>query len=355
MRDAGLKPNEINRILLVGGSTRMPAVQKLITDMFHQDPFKGINPDEVVAQGAAIQAGIVSGDVRDLVLIDVTPLSLGIETQGGVFTKLIPRNTAIPTSHSQLFTTAIDDQSAVDIHVLQGERDFARDNKTLGKFQLAGIPASPRGVPRIEVTFDIDVNGIVHVSARDLATENVQEVTITASSGLSRSEVDKMVEEADRYRQADAKRRDEQEIRNKAEQTVYTAKKLTEDARPYVNPALLAEVSDNAAVLQGAFNNYDMPGTRSAMDKLDKSVFSLSRALSDAKNVVVQPQPAPQPAPAAAPFVSAPVGGPAESAPMGAPIESATIPMGDPHLLDEEDEEYDADEDEVLHEDFTDV
>ena len=162
--------------------------------MFNQDPFKGINPDEVVAQGAAIQAGMVSGDVRDLVLIDVTPLSLGIETQGGVFTRLIDRNTAIPTAHSQLFTTAIDEQSAVDIHVLQGERDFARDNKTLGKFQLMGIPPAPRGVPRIEVTFEIDVNGIGHVSAKDLTTDNVQKVTITSSSGLSRSDVTQMVE-----------------------------------------------------------------------------------------------------------------------------------------------------------------
>ncbi len=284
LRDAGLRAADIKRILLVGGSTRMPAVQQLIRKTFNQDPFKGINPDEVVAQGASIQAGIVGGDIRDLVLIDVTPLSLGIETQGGVFTRLIERNTAIPTSHSQLFTTAIDDQNAVDIHVLQGERDFARDNKTLGKFQLTGIPPSPRGVPRIEVTFDIDVNGIVHVSARDLATDNVQKVTITASSGLSRSEVTKMVEEADRYRQADNKRREEQEVRNKAEQTVYTAKKLIEDANGFVGPPLTSDVSEAAAILQSALNNFDMPGTKSGMDQLDRAVFALSQALFDAKS-----------------------------------------------------------------------
>jgi len=232
-----------------------------------------------------VQAGIVGGDVRDLVLIDVTPLSLGIETQGGVFTRLIERNTAIPTSHSQLFTTAIDDQNAVDIHVLQGERDFAKDNKTLGKFQLAGIPPASRGVPRIEVTFDIDVNGIVHVSARDLATDNIQKVTITASSGLSRSEVTKMVEEAERYRQADAKRREDQETRNKAEQTVYTAKKLLEDARGVVDDILVSNVSESAAVVQSALNNFDMPGAKAGMELLDKSIFACSAALYQSKGL----------------------------------------------------------------------
>jgi len=295
LSDARMKVTDINRILLVGGSTRMPAVQALIRSMFNQEPYKGINPDEVVAQGAALQAGIIGGDVRDLVLIDVTPLSLGIETQGGVFTSLIERNTAIPTSHSQLFTTAIDDQNAVDIHVLQGERDFARDNKTLGRFQLVGIPPAQRGIPRIEVTFDIDVNGIVNVSARDLATDNVQKVTITASSGLSRSEVTKMVEEADRYRQADTKRREETEIRNKAEQTVYTAKKLIEDTGNLITGSLVTDVSEAAAVLQSALNNYDMPGTRKTMQALDSAVFALSQALYDAKATAAnQSQPLPQ-------------------------------------------------------------
>ncbi|MDR3709407.1 MAG: molecular chaperone DnaK [Capsulimonadaceae bacterium] len=335
LSDANLKSTDIKRILLVGGSTRMPAVQALIRQKFNQDPFKGINPDEVVAQGAALQAGIVSGDVRDLVLIDVTPLSLGIETQGGVFTRLIDRNTAIPTSHSQLFTTAIDDQNAVDIHVLQGERDFARDNKTLGKFQLSGIPEAPRGMPRIEVTFDIDVNGIVHVSARDLATDNVQKVTITASSGLSRAEVSKMVEEAERYRQADAKRRDEQEIRNKAEQVVYSAKKLIEDAKDYVRGPLVTDVSEAAAVLQNALNNFDMPGTQQGMDQLDKAVFALSQALSEARN-------SPRPAPAAEP-------GNAVAAPAVEAVEE------EPVAEEAESDEFILDTDGPTTEDFTDV
>jgi molecular chaperone DnaK len=217
------------------------------------------------------------------VLIDVTPLSLGIETQGGVFTRLIERNTAIPTSHSQLFTTAIDEQGAVDIHVLQGERDFAKDNKTLGKFQLVGIPPSPRGVPRIEVTFDIDVNGIVHVSARDLATDNVQKVTITASSGLSRTEVSQMVEEAERYRQADAKRREDQEIRNKAEQTVYIAKKTIEDSKDVVDGSLVTNVQDAAALVQNALNNFDVANIKTSLELLDKAIFSCSAALYQQK------------------------------------------------------------------------
>jgi molecular chaperone DnaK len=339
LRDAGLKPTDIKRILLVGGSTRMPAVQELIRQTFKIEPFKGINPDEVVAQGAAIQAGIVGGDVRDLVLIDVTPLSLGIETQGGVFTRLIERNTAIPTSHSQLFTTAIDDQNAVDIHVLQGERDFAKDNKTLGKFQLSGIPPAPRGVPRIEVTFDIDVNGIVHVSARDLATNNVQKVTITSSSGLSRAEVSKMVDEADRYRQADAKRREEQEVRNKAEQTVYTAKKLIEDAKDYVRGTLISDVSEAAAILQSALNNFDMPGTKAGMEQLDKAVFALSHAVFDAKQ---------NPAPAAQAYAE-PVGGGNESS--NGHVEGS----GEALEGEEENEEFVLEADGPTTEDFTDV
>lgn len=284
LRDSKLDPSAIERILLVGGSTRMPAVQQLVRSMFDQEPYKGINPDEVVAQGAAVQAGIITGDVTSLVLIDVTPLSLGIETQGGVFTRLIERNTAIPTSHSQLFTTAIDNQSAVDIHVLQGERDFAVDNKTLGKFQLAGIPPAPRGVPRIEVTFDIDVNGIVNVSARDLATGNVQKVTITSTTGLSAEEVKRMVDEAERYRQADQTRRSEQETRNKAEQKIYTAQKVLGEARDVVSPSLVSELNEAAAAVQNALNNFDTPSINRTVDVLDRHFMALSKALYEAKS-----------------------------------------------------------------------
>lgn len=283
LRDAGLSASEIERVLLVGGSTRMPAVQALIRTMFNQEPYKGINPDEVVAAGAALQAGIIGGDVRDLVLIDVTPLSLGIETQGGIFTRLIERNTSIPTSHSQLFTTAIDEQAAVDIHVLQGERDFAVDNKTLGKFQLVGLPPAPQGVPRIEVTFDIDVNGIVSVSAMDLASGNVQKVTITASTGLSRDEVSKMVQEADAYRQADSKRRQEQETRNKAEQKLLAAQKLLEDAKDNVSPDLIRRCNANALDVQNALNQYNLAAVSKAVVALDDTIFTLSRALYEAK------------------------------------------------------------------------
>jgi len=342
LRDANLKPTDIKRILLVGGSTRMPAVQALIRQMFNQDPFKGINPDEVVAQGAAIQAGIVSGDVRDLVLIDVTPLSLGIETQGGVFTRLIDRNTAIPTSHSQLFTTAIDEQSAVDIHVLQGERDFARDNKTLGKFQLTGIPPAPRGVPRIEVTFEIDVNGIGHVSAKDLTTDNVQKVTITSSSGLSRSDVTKMVEEAERYRQTDAKRREEQEVRNKAEQVVYTARKLIEDASGTVPPHILTGVTDAAAVLQTALNNFDLPGIQKGMTQVDAAVITLSQAKSQVKE---------SPAPPPAPEVHEPTLLESLSQERGVSLEPSA-PAGD---AEAEPDEYPLETEGAASEDFSDV
>jgi molecular chaperone DnaK len=252
--------------------------------MFDKEPYKGINPDEAVAQGAALQAGIISGDVTDLVLIDVTPLSMGIETQGGVFTTLIERNSAIPTSHSQLFTTAIDNQSAVDIHVLQGERDFAIDNKTLGKFQLTGIPPAPRGVPRIEVTFDIDVNGIVNVSAKDVATGNVQVVTITANTGLSRTEVDKMVEEARHNRTQDHKKREETETRNKAEQKIYMAQNLLKESKGLISSSSSLELSNSAKTIQDGLNRGDLPFVKRAMESLDRAIANVSRAIYEAKS-----------------------------------------------------------------------
>ena len=283
MSDAKLEPKDIQKVLLVGGMTRMPVVQERVRTMFGQEPHKGVNPDEIVAVGAAVQAGILGGQVTSIVLLDVTPLSMGIETQGGVFTKLIERNTTIPTSASQVYTTAVDNQSAVDVHVLQGERDFAVDNKTLGKFQLTGIQAAPRGLPRVEVTFDIDQNGIVHVSAKDMATNNMQKVTITASSGLGQSEVDRMVHDAEQYRKADEKRREEQEIKNRADQQIYTAMRIAADARGLVPQNLIETVNQAAGRLTSSINNYDTAGAKNGMDELNVSLMTLSNAFYEAK------------------------------------------------------------------------
>ena len=293
MSDARLEPSEIQRVLLVGGMTRMPIVQEKVRKMFGQEPHKGVNPDEIVAMGAAVQAGILTGQVTDIVLLDVTPLSMGIETQGGVFTKLIERNATIPTSASQLFTTAVDNQSAVDIHVLQGERDFAIDNKTLGKFQLTGLQLAPRGVTKIEVLFDIDQNGIVHVSAKDIATNNTQKVTITASSGLGTNEVERMVVEAEQYRKADEKRREEQETKNKADQQIYTAMRIAADARGVVDQSLIEAVNQAAAHLTSSVNAYDTPGAKRGMEELSTSLMALSSAFYDAKSQTNGNSPAP--------------------------------------------------------------
>ena len=225
LKDAGLQPSQIDEVVLVGGSTRIPKVQELVKALFGKDPHKGVNPDEVVAVGAAIQAGVLSGEVKDLLLLDVTPLSLGIETLGGVMTTLIERNTTIPTRKSETFSTASDSQTQVEIHVLQGERPMATDNRTLGKFHLVGIPSAPRGVPQIEVTFDLDANGIVNVSAKDRATGKSQAITITASSGLAKDEVERMVSDAQSHTEEDKKRREEIEARNRADTLVYTTEK----------------------------------------------------------------------------------------------------------------------------------
>ncbi len=225
MADAGLKPEDIDEVILVGGSTRIPAVQKLVKELFRKEPNKSVNPDEVVAVGAAIQGGILGGDVKDVLLLDVTPLSLGIETLGAVFTKLIERNTTIPTRKSQIFSTAADNQTAVSIHVLQGEREMAAQNRTLGRFDLVGIPPAPRGVPQIEVTFDIDANGIVHVSAKDLGTGKEQKIRIESSSGLNEDDIKKMVRDAEAHSSEDKKARELAEARNEADNLLYTTEK----------------------------------------------------------------------------------------------------------------------------------
>ena len=248
LSDAGLKPSEIDEVVMVGGSTRVPKVQELVKSVFDREPHRGVNPDEVVAIGAAIQAGVLSGEVKDLLLLDVTPLSLGIETLGGVMTTLLPRNTTIPTRKGEIFSTAADSQTSVEVHVLQGERPMAPGNRTLGKFHLVGIPAAPRGVPQIEVTFDIDANGIVNVSAKDLGTGKEQKITITASSGLSKDEVDQMMKEAEAHADEDKSRKDEVETRNRADQAVYAAErmmsdsgeKLTSEARQPIDTAIEA-------------------------------------------------------------------------------------------------------------------
>ena len=231
LKDAGLEPKDIDEVVLVGGMTRMPKIQQIVKDYFGKEPHKGVNPDEVVAVGAAIQAGILAGEVKDVLLLDVTPLSLGIETLGGVMTRLIERNTTIPAKKTEIFSTAADSQTSVEIHVLQGERELARDNRTLGKFHLVGIPPAPRGVPQVEVTFDIDANGILNVSAKDRATGKAQAITITASSGLAKDEVEKMVREAEAHSGEDKKKRELIDLRNQADTLAYSVEKLVSENR----------------------------------------------------------------------------------------------------------------------------
>ncbi|QPC46937.1 molecular chaperone DnaK [Mangrovibacillus cuniculi] len=279
MKDAGLAPSEIDKIILVGGSTRIPAVQEAIKRETGKDPHKGVNPDEVVAMGAAIQGGVLTGDVKDVVLLDVTPLSLGIETMGGVFTKLIDRNTTIPTSKSQVFSTAADNQTAVDIHVLQGERSMAADNKTLGRFQLADIPPAPRGVPQIEVKFDIDKNGIVNVSAKDMGTGKEQNITIKSSSGLSDDEIDRMVREAEDNAEADKKRKEEVDLRNEADQLVFQTEKTLKDVEDKVDAEEKAKAETAKDELKAAIEANDLEDIRTKKDALSEIVQNLSMKL----------------------------------------------------------------------------
>ncbi|HLQ96399.1 MAG TPA: molecular chaperone DnaK [Pseudogracilibacillus sp.] len=279
LSDAELSPNDINKVLLVGGSTRIPSVQEAIKKETKKDPSKGVNPDEVVALGAAIQGGVLQGDVKDVVLLDVTPLSLGIETMGAVTTKLIERNTTIPTSESQTFSTAADNQTAVDIHVLQGEREMASDNKTLGRFQLTDIPAAPRGVPQIEVNFDIDANGIVHVRAKDLGTNKEQSITIKSSSGLSDDEIDQMVKDAEENAEADKKRREDIDLRNEADQMVFTTDKTIKDLGENVSEEEKQKAEDAKEALKQALEGEDMEDIKAKKEALEEEVQTLTTKL----------------------------------------------------------------------------
>ncbi|MGY0692871.1 molecular chaperone DnaK [Virgibacillus sp. FSP13] len=276
LKDADLSANEIHKVILVGGSTRIPSVQEAIKREIGKEPSKGVNPDEVVALGAAIQGGVLQGDVKDVVLLDVTPLSLGIETMGSVFTKLIERNTTIPTSHSQVFSTAADNQTAVDIHVLQGEREMAADNKTLGRFQLTDIPPAPRGVPQIEVSFDIDANGIVNVRAKDMGTNKEQSITIKSSSGLSDEEVERMVQEAEENADADKKRREEVELRNEADQLIFTTDKTIKDLGDKVSDEEKQKAEEAKEELKKAIESDDLDQITEKKEALQEQVQQLS-------------------------------------------------------------------------------
>ena len=279
LSDAGVDPSKIDEVVLVGGSTRIPRVQQIVKDLFGKEPHKGVNPDEVVAVGAAIQAGVLAGEVKDLLLLDVTPLSLGIETLGGVMTTLIPRNTTIPTRKSEVFSTAADSQTSVEVHVLQGERPLARDNRTLGRFQLVGIPPAPRGVPQIEVTFDIDANGIVNVSAKDMGTGKEQKITITASSGLSKDEVDRMMKDAESHAEEDKKRREEIEVRNRADQAFYAAEKMLQDMGAKLAASDKAAVESAIESLKSAMSANDIGGHESRDGAVDAGTAPAAEAL----------------------------------------------------------------------------
>ncbi len=279
LEDAGLKPEDIDEVILVGGQTRMPRIQQLVRDFFGKEPHKGVNPDEVVAVGAAIQGAVLSGEVKDVLLLDVTPLTLGIETLGGVFTKMIPRNTTIPTRKSEIFTTAADNQTSVEIHVLQGEREMAAYNRSLGRFHLDGIPPAPRGVPKIEVTFDIDANGILHVSAKDLATGKQQAITITGHSGLDEKEIERMVKEAEAHAAEDRRRREVIDARNQADQLIYSVEKLIRDNRDKIPADEVTRAEQEIANTKKAMESDSLETIRAAIESLARASHRISEVL----------------------------------------------------------------------------
>jgi molecular chaperone DnaK len=291
MKDAGVTAKQINEVILVGGQTRMPKVQEMVRELFGKEPHKGVNPDEVVAVGAAIQAAVLAGEVKDVVLLDVTPLSLGIETLGGVMTTLIPRNTTIPTRKSEIFTTAADNQTSVEVHVLQGERPMARDNRTLGKFHLVGIPPAPRGMPQVEVTFDIDANGILNVSAKDQATGKQQAITITASSGLTKDDIDRMVREAESHAEEDKQRRQEIEIKNQADSLTYNIERQINEHGDKIPAADKSAIEDAIKEVREALKGDDLDRIRQASDALTKASHKMAEVLYREAQAKQQPGP----------------------------------------------------------------
>jgi molecular chaperone DnaK len=279
LKDAGLSPKDIDEVILVGGSTRIPAVGAIVKEIFQKEPHRGVNPDEVVAMGAAIQGGILGGDVKDVLLLDVTPLSLGIETLGGISTKLIERNTTIPTRKSQIFSTAADNQTAVSIHVLQGEREMASQNRTLGKFDLIGLPAAPRGVPQIEVAFDIDANGIVHVSAKDLGTGKEQKIRIESSSGISEADIEKMVKDAEMHAEEDRKEREKIEVRNEADNLLYSTEKSLKDYGDKISAEDKSNIEKAMEELKSAISSDDIETIKAKTEALQQAAYKLAEEM----------------------------------------------------------------------------